>query len=83
MHTHMHTCTHTYTHTHTHMHTHTHTHIICTQVAAQTGHSVCLVDVSREILQNAEDRIQTSIKRVAKKMFAEEPKVCYTAICRL
>lgn len=44
------------------------------QVAAQTGHSVCLVDVSREILQNAEDRIQTSIKRVAKKMFAEEPK---------
>ena len=50
-------------------------HIICTQVAAQTGHQVCLVDVSQEVLQKAEDRIKTSLKRVAKKNFAEDPKV--------
>ena len=57
-------------HTHTHLHVHTHT-----QVAAQTGHQVCLVDVSQEILQKADDRIKTSLKRVAKKNFAEDPKV--------
>jgi len=44
------------------------------QVAAQTGHQVCLVDVSQEILQKAEDRIKTSLMRVAKKNFADDPK---------
>lgn len=33
------------------------------------------MDVSQEILQKAEDRIKTSLKRVAKKNFADDPKV--------
>ena len=45
------------------------------QVAAQTGHSVFVVDLSKEILSKAEERIKTSLQRVAKKTFAEDPKV--------
>ena len=75
--------THTHTHTHTLLHLlhphldlylpiHTHT-----QVAAQTGHSVQLVDVSEDILSQAGKRIETSLGRVAKKTYAEDTKVQY------
>ena len=39
------------------------------QVAAQTGHKVTLVDISDDVLSKASNRIQESIKRVAKKQF--------------
>ncbi len=39
------------------------------QVAAQTGHTVTLVDVSKEVLDRSQQRIGESIKRVAKKTF--------------
>ena len=45
------------------------------QVAAQTGHNVQLVDVSEDILSQAGKRIETSLGRVAKKNYAEDPKV--------
>ena len=45
------------------------------QVAAQTGHTVYVVDLNKEILSKAEERIRTSLQRVAKKTFAEDPKV--------
>ena len=44
-------------------------------MAAQTGHSVYVVDLNRDILDKAEERIKTSLKRVAKKTFAEDAKV--------
>lgn len=44
------------------------------QVAAQTGHTVYVVDLNKEILSKAEERIRTSLQRVAKKTFAEDPK---------
>ena len=50
-----------------------------TQVAAQTGHSVQLVDVSEDILSQAGRRIETSLARVAKKTYAEDAKVQYEA----
>ncbi len=48
---------------------------VCDQVAAQTNHQVTLVDVSDEILGKAENRIKTSLARVAKKKFPEDAKV--------
>ncbi len=49
--------------------------VVCDQVAAQTNHQVTLVDVSDEILGKAENRIKTSLVRVAKKKFPEDAKV--------
>ena len=60
------------------MHVHVHVHGMF-QVAAQTGHSVYVVDLNKEILSKAEERIQTSLQRVAKKTFAEDPKVSFLA----
>ena len=34
-----------------------------------------VVDLNKEILSKAEERIKTSLQRVAKKTFAEDPKV--------
>lgn len=45
------------------------------QVAAQTGHTVFLVDVKEELLDKARASITSSIQRVAKKTFSEDPKV--------
>ncbi|XP_064402152.1 hydroxyacyl-coenzyme A dehydrogenase, mitochondrial-like [Halichondria panicea] len=44
------------------------------QVAAQTGHGVQLVDVSQDVLSVASKRIESSLARVAKKKFAEDPQ---------
>ena len=43
------------------------------QVGAQTGHKVTLIDVSQDVLDKSQKRIGDSIKRVAKKMFKEDP----------
>lgn len=43
------------------------------QVAAATGHSVVLVDMSEDILKKSVKGIETSLKRVAKKKFADKP----------
>jgi len=43
------------------------------QVGAQTGHKVTLVDVSQDVLNKSQHRINESIKRVAKKKFKEDP----------
>jgi len=43
------------------------------QVAAQTNHSITLVDISSDILAKAEARIAASLGRVAKKKFREDP----------
>jgi len=42
------------------------------QVGAQTGHKVTLVDVSQDVLDKSQARINESIKRVAKKKFKED-----------
>jgi len=42
------------------------------QVGAQTGHKVTLVDVSQEVLDKSQARINESIKRVAKKKFKDD-----------
>ena len=39
------------------------------QVGAQTGHKVTLVDLSQDVLDKSQARIQASIQRVAKKQF--------------
>jgi len=44
-------------------------------VAAQTGHSVVLVDQTDTILQKAKERIDTSLKRVANKQHPDDAKV--------
>nr|XP_020484249.1 hydroxyacyl-coenzyme A dehydrogenase, mitochondrial [Labrus bergylta] len=44
------------------------------QVAAQTGHSVTLVDTNEDILKKAVKGIEGSLKRVVKKKFAEKPE---------
>jgi len=52
--------------------------IMCTvntQVAAQTGHSVVLVDQTDAILQKAKERIATSLNRVANKQYPDDAKV--------
>jgi len=42
------------------------------QVGAQTGHKVTLVDVSQDVLDKSQARINESIKRVAKKKFKDD-----------
>ena len=42
------------------------------QVAAQTHHSVTLVDLSQDILNSAQQRIEASVRRVAKKGFKDD-----------
>lgn len=42
------------------------------QVGAQTGHKVTLVDVSQDVLEKSQGRINESIKRVAKKKFKDD-----------
>lgn len=44
------------------------------QVAAATGHTVVLVDQSEDILAKSKKGIEESLRRVAKKKFAENPK---------
>lgn len=44
------------------------------QVAASTGHKVTLVDISQQVLDKSNARIAESIRRVAKKQFAEDPE---------
>lgn len=46
------------------------------QVAAATGHSVTLVDTSDAVLKQSVKGIEGSLKRVAKKKFADKPEVC-------
>lgn len=43
------------------------------QVAAAAGQTVCLVETNDKLLQNAQSRIQESLKRVAKKMYKDKP----------
>jgi len=55
-----------------------------TQVAAQTGHSVVLVDQTEAILQKAKERIASSLKRVASKQYKDDAKVsllCCVHVC--
>jgi len=42
-------------------------------VAAQTQHAVTLVDLDQNILNKAEARIESSVRRVAKKGFKDDP----------
>ena len=42
-------------------------------MAAQTQHSVTLVDLDQNILNKAEARIEASVRRVAKKGFKDDP----------
>merc|ERR1711884_648331 len=42
------------------------------QVGAQTGHKVTLVDLSQDVLDKSQARINESIKRVAKKKFKDD-----------
>ncbi|XP_050441625.1 hydroxyacyl-coenzyme A dehydrogenase, mitochondrial-like [Adelges cooleyi] len=44
------------------------------QVAAQTGHNVTIVEINKDILDKTEKSIQTSIQRVAKKVYKEKPQ---------
>merc|ERR1712106_547390 len=44
------------------------------QISAQSNHKITLVDLSQDILNKAEKRIQASIGRVAKKKFKDDPK---------
>ncbi|XP_028648253.1 hydroxyacyl-coenzyme A dehydrogenase, mitochondrial [Erpetoichthys calabaricus] len=44
------------------------------QVAASTGHAVVLVDQTEEILKKSIKGIEDSLKRVAKKKFADKPQ---------
>lgn len=57
------------------------------QVGAQTGHKVTLVDLSQEVLDKSQARIQASIQRVAKKQFQADPsageKFVQTALANL
>merc|ERR1711981_971923 len=57
------------------------------QVGAQTGHKVTLVDISQNVLDKSQSRINESIKRVAKKKFkdaeAEKDQFISAALQRL
>ncbi|XP_017270976.1 hydroxyacyl-coenzyme A dehydrogenase, mitochondrial [Kryptolebias marmoratus] len=44
------------------------------QVAASTGHTVTLVDVSEDVLKKTVKGIEGSLQRVAKKKFADKPE---------
>ncbi|KAJ9597989.1 hypothetical protein L9F63_026906 [Diploptera punctata] len=43
------------------------------QVAAQTGHQVTIVEVNEDALKKAQAGIQTSLQRVAKKLYKDKP----------
>jgi 3-hydroxyacyl-CoA dehydrogenase len=43
------------------------------QVGAQTGHNVTLVDISQDVLDKSQARIDKSVRQVAKRMFKEDP----------
>ena len=43
-------------------------------MAAQTQHSVTLVDINQDILNTAQKRIEASVRRVAKKGFRDDPE---------
>lgn len=45
------------------------------QVAAATGHSVVLVDMSEDILKKSTKGIEGSLRRVVKKKFSDKPEV--------
>ena len=45
------------------------------QVAAATDHTVVLVDQTEDILAKSRKGIEESLRKVAKKKFAENPKV--------
>ena len=45
---------------------------LLSQVAAQTGHKVTLVDISQDVLDKSAARIGESIKRVAKKEYKDD-----------
>ena len=47
------------------------------QVAAATGHTVVLVDQTEDILAKSRKGIEESLRKVAKKKFAENPKVIF------
>nr|KAF6386957.1 hydroxyacyl-CoA dehydrogenase [Myotis myotis] len=44
------------------------------QVAAATGHTVVLVDQAEDILAKSKKGIEESLKKIAKKKFAENPQ---------
>ncbi|XP_003410437.1 hydroxyacyl-coenzyme A dehydrogenase, mitochondrial [Loxodonta africana] len=44
------------------------------QVAAATGHKVALVDLTEDILAKSKKRIEESLRKVAKKKFADNPE---------
>jgi len=44
-------------------------------VAAQTKHSVTLVEVSDDLLKKSRKNIETSLARVAKKKYADDAPV--------
>jgi len=44
-----------------------------TQVAAQTGHNVTMVDLDGDILQKSQSNIHKSLARVAKKQYKDDP----------
>ena len=47
------------------------------QVAAQTGHTVTLVDVSDDLLKKSKKNIETSLARVVKKAYKDNPAVSF------
>ena len=51
------------------------------QVGAQPGHQVTLVDVSEDVLQKSQTRINESIKRVAKKKFKDDSNAGEKVYC--
>lgn len=44
-------------------------------MAAATGHTVVLVDQTEDILKKSAKGIEDSLKRIAKKMFADKAEV--------
>lgn len=45
---------------------------LISQVAAQTGHNVVMVDIDKVAVSKAQERITSSIQRVAKKKFGDD-----------
>lgn len=45
------------------------------QIAAATGHSVVLVDQTDDILKASKKGIEDSLKKLAKRKFADNPEV--------
>jgi 3-hydroxyacyl-CoA dehydrogenase len=51
-----------------------------TQVVAQSGYSVSVVDQNDKILKKAVDGIHASLKRVAKKTYEKDPQVGFQMV---